>query len=410
MGNNSFRKRIAAIVSSILLVFSKSSANMLPAPSQDVKPQVTAEETIDKSDSFKSVSNGYRDFKQIGQDIIPLEEIINKAVDDGCDTMTPQGLAKLDDYLLVTAYDGIEGYKKELKLHSFKREYSEKLKLEQNHEPHNSIILVLDKNNKDLVTTLELPDINHVGGIATDDKNAYIAKSSDRQISVISLDKLRDTIETSKQNNDKYVPIDYDNTLDCGVDASFVTIRNTDEGNQLVIGTWNPIPQSSNISIFDIKNDSLELNQQFKTNSSANGALFVNRDEQEYLLIACSIGKFLDSRLYVYEVDDNDGKLSLNERSKFILPPMIEEIEEITNDDGSRQLAIGSEIFSTRYEINRQPVYPDGIMICDLDRILDRKERAHDKFLETGMKDIINDEPLKKEENTKDKDDEENEK
>ena len=76
---------------------------------------------------------------------------------------------------------------------------------------------------------------------------------------------------------------------------------------------------------------------------------------------------------------------------------MTEEIDEYIDKDGSRKLAIGSELFSKRYEINRQPAYPDGIMITDLDAILDRETKSHDVLLETGMKDILKDEPTRQE-------------
>ncbi len=404
MGNNGkLRKRIAAIASSILLLFSKASANMLNSPAEEVQPKITTEQAIDDSSNFSQVANSYRDFKQIGQDIIPIEDIVMTSIPE-CDTMTPQGLAIMDNYMLVTAYDAIEGYKKELKFHSYNKNYAEKLKQKETLKTHNSVIYVIDINNKDLVSIIELPDKNHVGGIAIDDENAYIAKSSDQQISVISLDKIRHAIANSQDTN--YAQIDYDNNLDCGCDASFVTIRNTGDKNQLVVGTWNPLPASSSINIFNIQNDnSLELTQKFKTNSSANGALFVKRDDKEYFLVSSSIGKYLDSKLFVYEVEDNDGKLFFNERSKFILPPMSEEIAEYTDEQGNRKLAIGSEIFSTRYEINRQPVYPNGIMITDLNSILNKKEKRHDAFLDIGLKDIVDEDTIKKEEESPKKDD-----
>ena len=398
---SSLRKRITAILASVLLMFSKSSADLSLGSAPENRPAISSELLLKESQNFKEVFNNYRDFKSIGQDIIPLEEILDTVVgEEHCDTMTPQGLASFENYLLVTAYDGIEGYKKELKLNSYRGDYREALKQEEGHNVHNSVIYVIDKNNKDVVTTIELPDINHVGGIAVDEKNAYIAKSSDEKISVISLDKIKDAITLSKDAGIKTVKIDYDKELDCKCDASFISIRKRDNGkNQLVVGTWRPLPSSSSIRIFDMQeDDTLTLNQQFKTNSSANGAMFVKRGEDEFFLVSCSIGKVLDSKLFVYDVqEDNGGKLDLNLRSRFLLPPMLEEIDEYIAEDGSRKLAIGSEIFSKRYEINRQPVYPNGIMIVDLDKVLDRKIKDVNKEFEAPMGDIDPEDVIKKE-------------
>ena len=147
-----------------------------------------------------------------------------------CDTMVPQGLEIVDGMILVTAYDGIEGYKGELTLHSYRKEYREKLEKEANHMPHNSVIVVYDQKTKERLTTIELPDMNHVGGITSDGENVYIAKSIDEIISVISLDKIKRAVQLSKEEGIKTAKIYYDRNLDCKSDASFVTMRESEDG------------------------------------------------------------------------------------------------------------------------------------------------------------------------------------
>lgn len=399
---SSFGKRIAAIVASILLLFAKSSEATIASPAETLKlPAVTNEMTFKDSQNFYRIGRYYGDFKAIAEETIPLENILSTSVgEETCDTMVPQGLAILDDMILVTAYDGIDGYKNELRLHSYKKEYTDKLESEEGHKPHNSVIYVLDRKTKEIIVTLELPDINHVGGITVDDNYAYIAKSLEKNISVISLDKLRRIVENVKLQERKTAKIFYDKTLECNCDASFVSMREDENGKkQMVIGTWNPLPNSSVIRIFDFnESGELELNQRIRVNSSANGAKFVRRDGEEYLLVSCSLGRALDSKLIVYKTSkDEEGKLKIDEKSRFTLPPMLEEIEETTDEEGKRKLVIGTEIFSNRYEIGRQKVFPTGLIVADLDLVLDRDGKKTKDQEKPIVGDALEIDPVRKE-------------
>ncbi len=361
------------------LVFSGGDASVAQIPKLDSgNPEVQNERAYEEWANYNMIMDHYPDFRESGEKIISLEDIRKTPVgEEICDTMVPQGLVALDDYLLVTAYDGINGYRDELKLHSYRKDNREKLESEKNHNQHNSVIIVLDKNTDKVLTTLELEDKNHVGGIAVDENYVYIAKSSDEEISAISLDRLKETIENSVSNGINSAEISYDDQIKCNCDASFVTTREkTDGSNQLVVGTWRPFPGVSSIRIFDFNDDgSLDLNQMFSTNSSANGATFVRRGDEEYFIVACSLGRSLNSKLYVYNVEEQDGKISLSEKSHMSLPPMTEELTVVEKEDGSRSLLIGTEAFSTRYEIGKRSVIPSGIMVLDLDTILDMEKK-----------------------------------
>ena len=186
-------KRIAAILTSAFLIFSHGDADSnkeLPANSK--KPEVTVEDVLNDKKNYYNLAKHYPDLEETAEEVISLNDMLSISVGgEVCDTMVPQGLAFKDDMIFVTAYDGIDGYKGDLLLHSYRKANREKLAEEKDHIPHNSVLIVMNRNTREILTTIELPDKNHVGGIAIDDENLYIAKSMDRQISVISLDKIR---------------------------------------------------------------------------------------------------------------------------------------------------------------------------------------------------------------------------
>ena len=373
-------KRIAAVATSAILTFSQSGSSVINKTAQEnpASPNY-AEMNIGETLNFDSVAKHYPDFKNVGEEIISLKDLLSTPVGgEVCDTMVPQGLEIVDGMILVTAYDGIEGYKGELTLHSYRKEYREKLEKEANHMPHNSVIVVYDQKTKERLTTIELPDMNHVGGITSDGENVYIAKSIDEIISVISLDKIKRAVQLSKEEGIKTAKIYYDRNLDCKSDASFVTMRESEDGtNQLVVGTWNPLPNSSTIRIFDFTEvGDIKQNQMFYVDSSANGAAFIKRDGKEYLVLACSLGRILNSHLNVYEVDENEfGLIRLHAKTQLELPPMVEEVAEFKTEDGQRRLAIGTEAFTNRYKIGGRSFVPEGIMVTDLNSVIDSDNR-----------------------------------
>ncbi len=375
-GNKGIFKRITAIVMSIFFSFSQNGADVtFGSTLSDINNHKYPKMTVEENVNFRQVANSYSDFNYVGDQIISLEDIFSTPVGgDICDTMVPQGLEIVDGLILISAYDGIDGYKNELALHSYNRENKDELERQRNHKTHNSVIIVLDQQTREILTTIELPDINHAGGIAVDNDRVYIAKSMDKELSVISLDKIKEAVKLSKTINSKSYKVEYDDHLDCGVEASFVTIRKRRNcNNQVVIGTWHPFPNNSNLRIYNLTDEGkLELSQNILVNSSANGATFIERDGQEYLILACSLGRVLNSNLIVYNVKENDqGIINLKKKTNLELPPMIEEIAEYEIEEGKRMLAIGTEGFTKRYKIGSGKYIPKGIMITDLDAVID---------------------------------------
>ena len=86
------------------------------------------------------------------------------------------------------------------------------------------------------------------------------------------------------------------------------------------------------------------------------------------------------------------------------LPPMTEELAVIENEDGSRSLLVGSEAFSTRYEIGKRDIVSNGIMVMDLDTILDMEKEPR-KVGELINTDIYMEEQIEKEDPEDERDD-----
>lgn len=258
-------KRILAVFSSLFITIGVHG-HKTTAFIEEAKSRPTIE-LLDISDDVKL---HYNDFAGAGKEIISFEDVLNTNVgDEICDTMVPQGLTMTDKYILVSAYCGIEGYKTELRLNSYFQKYVDKLKEEENHKTHNSVIYIYDRISKDLVVTLELPDKNHVGGIAFDGENGiYIAKSSDKKVSKIKYDKLEKIVDLAKENGEKSAKINYEETLKVDIDASFITYReNKNNQKELWIGTFSGNPSNSVLKGYRIKDDeSLELSQNIKIN------------------------------------------------------------------------------------------------------------------------------------------------
>lgn len=238
-----------------------------------------------------------------------------------CSRMVPQGICTAGDYMLVTAYDTGEFY----------RDGRNHNRLEYRVNP--SVLYVLSNQNpkkRELLTTIVLPDVNHVGGVAFDGENIWIAKSTSRQCSVISYDVIRQAAEEKKSS---YKLEKYDQNVPCGVVASFVTWHN----GKLWVGTYkNRTTGTGNLRSFQVDCEntedgkvlSLKNTEDIQIPESANGAAFMELGGQTYLVVSTSKGRYLDSELYFYKVyQDIDTEKNLYycySSRKF--PPMAEEV------------------------------------------------------------------------------------
>ena len=217
------------------------------------------------------------------------------------DQMVPQGICIAQEYMLITAYDK-EG-------------------------EENSVIYVLsdqDGSDRKLLTTIVLPDQNHVGGITYDGKRVWIAKSTTRKCSVIDYDIIQKAAESGENS---YVLEQYTQNVECGAVASFIAYHD----NRIWVGTYsNRSSGMGTLRSYDVvEGEQLELlkREQITIPGFANGVSFMKNEGNTYMAVSTSKGRYFHSEVCFYQVAKDigsDRNLFYNYGScKF--PPMAEE-------------------------------------------------------------------------------------
>ncbi|MCD8218460.1 MAG: hypothetical protein LUD01_10590 [Clostridiales bacterium] len=215
--------------------------------------------------------------------------------------MVPQGICIAEEYMLITAYD----------------------KTEQ----ENSVIYVLsneDASKREFLTLIVLPDCNHVGGIAYDGSNLWVAKSTSKCLGRISSARIEEAVESGQS---VYELDDYDEEVSCGMTASFVSWND----DRLWVGTSHSLfSQQGKLAVFlmDSGEEGTELTRQFTLDipDYVQGLSFFSVDETPYVVMSASFGRFSDSCLYLYREEISDKKLKLYYETSYELPPMVEEL------------------------------------------------------------------------------------
>ncbi len=274
---------------------------------------------------FQNTLSHYRFFGSLYQSEYSSPVPGLKATDilgKSCGQMVPQGICIAGDYMLITAYDSGEITGKNTR----RKMYPSALYVLSNQNP----------KERRLLTTIILPDVNHVGGVAFDGANVWIAKSTDRQCSVISYERIREAVDSGKSSVEL---LNYDQNVPCGVIASFVTWHD----NKLWVGTYtNRISGNGWLRSFQVEKETgvpkengesghsftLQKQDEIVIPGFANGASFVKRGEKTYLAVTTSRGRYFDSRVYFYEVhqDIYTGKNVYYSYSSCRFPPMAEEL------------------------------------------------------------------------------------
>lgn len=271
------------------------------------------------SNRFNAALLGFNDLSLIAEKhyAIPGLECTVLNGDEFCNAMTPQGLCVNDDYIFISAYCGIKRYKADLEENKSYGKNEYKLADESEHKVHNSVVYILDRETGAYLKTLVLPDNNHVGGLATDGNNLFIAKSSDKQVSIIT----KAQIALAMQTKSYTVKARYNYTADCGCTASFVTYHNDI--------LW--------VGVFDEKNDGelngfrinskidLEKVSSVKIPAKANGAAFYDYEDETCLVVGSSYGRKNLSKAYLYTADSyGDENMSLKKKDVYTLPPTVQ--------------------------------------------------------------------------------------
>lgn len=281
-----------------------------------------------------------RDYKMLAklssEGNYPVPGLLSTHMGDSyCDVMTPQGICIAEDYILVTAYCRAGEYISDLGRHRFfpqnlARYLNEKYL--KKHSEHHSVIYVMNRNTGQYLATLELPDVNHVGGAAFDGSRVWIAKSSDYELSCINITTIEKAVESGKDTQ----KISYDASIPCDRMASFVTYFR----NRLWVGFCNADENGTGVlDGFEIRRDSkgtlsLVSSKELSIPYNANGASFAGIKGKVCLAVSVSGGRGSwktnrDSSIYLYQVDlseDSDIR-GYKYYGTYTMPPLMEEME-----------------------------------------------------------------------------------
>ncbi len=268
---------------------------------------------------FNAAKLFYNDFSVITDDHIAIPGLENTDVSgDYCSCMTPQGLCVTDKFIFVSAYCSVKKYKTELEENINYGNNSEKAELEKDHETHNSVIYIIDRVSGEYIKNIVLPDKNHVGGLATDGKNIFVAKSTDKQISVITAKQISNILATKSRS----VKGTYDYTVDCGETASFVMYFK----DIVWVGVFNEKEDGKLIG-FDVDKKKFTLDKitEISIPAKANGGSFTEINGEICLNINSSYGRKNLSDIYLYSVNNFGAEeMSLELKDSFKAPPTVQ--------------------------------------------------------------------------------------
>lgn len=267
---------------------------------------------------FQDTLSHYRYFGSLYQDgystAVPGLES-TEIFGGSCSQMVPQGICIAGDYMLVTAYDNGNSYG------------------DGRHKANNSVVYVLSNQNpweRKFLTTLVLPDVNHVGGIAFDGENIWIAKSTDRECSVVPYGVIE---EAANSGQSSYPLEEYGQNVFCGAVASFVAWHD----NKLWVGTYtNRVSNMGSLRSYRVKKEgsgqgqklTLEEQEELVIPGYANGVAFWEQAGASYMAVATSKGRYFDSQIYFYQVyqDCYTGRDVYYCYNSCKFPPMAEEL------------------------------------------------------------------------------------
>lgn len=227
-----------------------------------------------------------------------------------CKSMVPQGVCKMDEYLLITAYDS-QG-------------------------ENNSVIYVLD-NKGELNATLVYDKKCHMGGIAYDGRYVWIAEGGKRGLGAISAESMMAAINISKEKNAKSVKLkdviwqqapELEGTSCCGYFDKRLWIGEFDKNKESHIYGYT----------VDCSSGSPKINadRYIKAPKRTQGICFYKDDKKVHLIVSTSYGRHNNSVIRCYGLDDyydpreQKGKVWVidrkNEYKTIVLPSMLEQI------------------------------------------------------------------------------------
>ncbi len=286
---------------------------------RNIRPITSMDYRYDKE--FQDTLSRYRYFGSLYQEefstAVPGLESTD-ILGQGCNRMVPQGICIAGDYMLVTAYDNVRHMPRQKKGASL---------------ANPSVLYVLSNEEpsaRRLLATIVLPDANHVGGVAFDGENVWIAKSTDRECSMISYATIQQAV---KEGAGSYALPAYDQNVPCGNVASFLTWHD----GKLWVGTYiNRKNGKGKLRSYQaVKEEAeggvsyrLEMQEEIEIPGYANGVAFAEIGRKTYMAVTTSKGRYFHSRVCLYQVteDAETGEKRYECYSSRKFPPMAEEL------------------------------------------------------------------------------------
>lgn len=257
-----------------------------------------------------------------------------------CTSMTPQGVVFSEDYIFISAYCCTK--------------------------QHNSVIYMLDKNTKELIKEIVLPDKSHVGSLAYDSyhQNLWVCCYEEtKKVAFVCALSISDCI--SYDFEEKYLPVRY--TMQYQIDtqkrSSFMNYFN----GSLYIGYFESnmkaettiqefeitddggLKETGNLmsDVYDDEPDAYALPASlFYINGNAQGMAL----DDMYIAITQSYGSIDHSRLRIFENTKNqDGNVDardVNYVSGIDLPVMAEDC--YMDEDGNLYICFESGAYAYR--------------------------------------------------------------
>ncbi len=249
--------------------------------------------------------------------------------------MCPQGITFAEDYILLTAYDMAK--------------------------EENSVIYVVHKDTKELLTTLVLSDKHHVGGISFDGVNVWI--SSGTRVSSILFSDLQEAAEKGEE----YSLIQYDTTSSAlGIPASYMTYYD----DKLWVGSYNELQSTWMYSyIIEDKDNKPTLVKEdtIIMPTRVQGVAFTSKGE---LIMSRSCQLYLGLRGYIRQIDvyepaydmKSDGVIPLGESVNTVAMPSMG--EGIAIDGSYLYVNFESAIFDlASYQMDRVCAFKTSAII-----------------------------------------------
>jgi hypothetical protein len=267
-------------------------------------PKYFADKTAFKNSAAYTNISSFKDNVNYAKSFVIPGLITTNVGGFSSNTMCPQGITFAEDYMLLTAYD--------------------------KSAQENSVIYVMDKETKELLTTLVLPTKAHVGGICFDGTNVWVTTGS--KVSAILFSDMMAAVEEAKE----YSFVAFRAVCKVGISASYITYYH----EKLWVGSYNEL-KTTNMYSFSIDDYdtsvSLTKVDSIKMPTRVQGIAFT---EDGYLILSRSCQLYKGLRGYIRRIDvyqpdftmEGSGKIPLGTCLNYVYTPSMNEDIALNGD------------------------------------------------------------------------------